>query len=236
MKTWITKKGQKIDQVIAGRSNAFTVTSGAGRLLVDSGGPKTWTRLQQALDEGAEGTGPLKVLMLTHCHFDHAENAAAVKARYGARIVVHRGEADFLSRGENPPVRGTMRVNRLIVALLGKRLLSRATYTPVDWDVLVDERYDLGDMGFHAYALHTPGHSPGSISLVVDDEIAIVGDAIFGIFRGSVLPPFALDRELMVRSWKKLLDTGCSTFLPAHGSERGRDILQKQYDKHAARP
>ncbi len=175
----------------------------------------------------------MKVLMLTHCHFDHAENAAFVKATYGASVFAHRSEADLLSKGENPPVRGTFRGTGWIVALVSDRLLSGRRYAPVECDIVVDEKRPMADWGFQAYVLHTPGHSPGSLSLIVDDEIAIVGDAMFGVFRGSALPPFVLDYELMIRSWGKLLETGCSTFLPAHGTERGRGLLQRQYERHA---
>lgn len=54
---------------------------------------------------------------------------------------------------------------------------------------------------------------------------------VFGVFPGSIFPPFADNEGLMVESWKKLLDTGCKIFLPAHGSERSRELVQKQYDK-----
>jgi glyoxylase-like metal-dependent hydrolase (beta-lactamase superfamily II) len=68
--------------------------------------------------------------------------------------------------------------------------------------------------------------------VIIENEIALVGDTLFGIFRGSVFPPFADNPKLMVQSWKKLLDTGCTTFLPAHGSERDKAVLKRQYDKY----
>jgi glyoxylase-like metal-dependent hydrolase (beta-lactamase superfamily II) len=67
---------------------------------------------------------------------------------------------------------------------------------------------------------------------VIDNEAAIVGDAMFGVFSGSVFPPFADDTRSMVKSWKKLLDTGCGIYLPAHGWERRRDVLERQYEKY----
>jgi hydroxyacylglutathione hydrolase len=54
-------------------------------------------------------------------------------------------------------------------------------YTPADCDILVEERYDLNDLGFKGYIIHTPGHSPGSISVILENEIAIVGDTLFGV-------------------------------------------------------
>jgi glyoxylase-like metal-dependent hydrolase (beta-lactamase superfamily II) len=44
-----------------------------------------------------------------------------------------------------------------------------------------------------------------------------VGDDIFGIFRNTVLPPFADDVPALIKSWQVLLDTGCNYFYPGHG-------------------
>ncbi|MDT8393214.1 MAG: hypothetical protein RQ761_05190 [Bacteroidales bacterium] len=71
-----------------------------------------------------------------------------------------------------------------------------------------------------------------SLSVIVDNEIAIVGDALFGISRRSVMPPFANDRALMVKSWHKLLETGCNIFLPGHGSEVDRILLEYSYNRY----
>ncbi len=70
------------------------------------------------------------------------------------------------------------------------------------------------------------------MSIVVDHELAIVGDAMFGVFGNSVYPPFADNPEIMIDSWGKLLSTGCSSFLPGHGNEISRELLEKQYSKH----
>jgi hydroxyacylglutathione hydrolase len=74
-------------------------------------------------------------------------------------------------------------------------------YQPVQPDILVNERMTLNEFGFNAFVIHTPGHSFGSISVIIDNEIAIVGDAMFGVFRNSVFLPFADDLKQMVISW-----------------------------------
>jgi glyoxylase-like metal-dependent hydrolase (beta-lactamase superfamily II) len=68
---------------------------------------------------------------------------------------------------------------------------------------------------------------------LVDNEIAIVGDAMFGIFRKSVSSPYADNPTLMMNSWRILLNTDCDTFLPGHGKQIDREILQKEYNKYA---
>jgi glyoxylase-like metal-dependent hydrolase (beta-lactamase superfamily II) len=59
-----------------------------------------------------------------------------------------------------------------------------------------------------------------------------VGDAMFGVFWWSVFPPFADDVPIMIRSWGKLLNTGSKLFLPGHGTENSRELLEKQYNKY----
>jgi len=55
---------------------------------------------------------------------------------------------------------------------------------------------------------------------------------MFGVFKGSVYPPFTIDAKTMVMSWGKLLDTGCSVYLPAHGTADSRELLKNQYNKY----
>jgi hydroxyacylglutathione hydrolase len=86
-------------------------------------------------------------------------------------------------------------------------------------------------MGLDAYIMHTPGHTSGSVSVIVDDEIALVGDAMFGVFKGSVFPPYAENADEMVRSWGKLLGSHCRIFIPSHGTANNRSLVEKEFRK-----
>ncbi len=229
------QSGCRIGHVLSGRCNAFLLSKGDRHLLVDTGRRGSEKKLVQGLvDAGVDGTN-LSALVLTHTHFDHAENAAAVQTIFGTKIIVHRSEADFLGRGDSPLPRGTLFFTRWLIAAFGARLQRRFRYQPAAGDILVGEDLDLHDFGFPAAILHTPGHSAGSLSLIVENEIALVGDTLFGMFRDSVMPPFADDPALMIRNWRRLLDTGCSVFLPGHGRRIDRDLLQRQVEKHQGR-
>jgi hydroxyacylglutathione hydrolase len=79
--------------------------------------------------------------------------------------------------------------------------------------------------------MNTPGHTTGSMSVIVDDEVALVGDTMFGVFKRSVFPPFADDVSEMIKSWGKLLNSNCKFFLPSHGREKSREQLMTVYNK-----
>jgi glyoxylase-like metal-dependent hydrolase (beta-lactamase superfamily II) len=124
---------------------------------------------------------------------------------------------------------GTFLPTRAIAALgrlVGRRHFGYAPFVP---DMEVDDGFHFSGGHADIRLVATPGHSPGSISITVDGEVAIVGDAIFGVLKRSVFPPFADDVQTMVHSWNTLLHTGCSLFLPGHGKEIVRDRLMKAY-------
>jgi hydroxyacylglutathione hydrolase len=229
MKTWRTKSGYKIIKALSGRSNVFLLTNGEKNILVDTSPGRLWKKLDRRLK--SLHIRCIDYLVITHAHYDHAENAFRLKTRYNVQVIVHKSEANDLSSGGNGKIDGTNAFARFMIKILSKLLAGKMAFEPCAPDLLVDEKMDLNGMGFNAYILHTPGHTPGSISLIVDDEIALVGDCMFGVFKGSAFPPFALNTGQMIESWGKLLNTGCSLFLPSHGSADSRELVQRDYDR-----
>lgn len=225
MKIWTTRNGTRVTRVLTGRSNVFLLSHGRRNALVDTG-RKTGRR---KLAERLRGLGitRLDALILTHTHFDHAENAAFIRETFDAQVIVHRTEAQFLREGNSPLPRGTILPAKLLVRLAVGRTASLFAYEPCQADIQVQDRLDLSDFGLDAYLLHTPGHSSGSVSLIVEREIALVGDAMFGVFPRSIFPPFADDVSQLVSSWGTLLDTGSHLFLPGHGSPDSRELVEK---------
>lgn len=198
-------------------------------ILIDTSVSRLWNRLQRKLDKS--GIKTIDYLILTHAHFDHASNANQIRKKYNASVIIQKEEAGYLSNGDNILPKGTTLFTRPIVNILGKRLFSIFKYEPCKYDLLVDSCFDLKNLGFVGYLMHTPGHTIGSMSLIIDNEVAIVGDCMFGVFKWSVFPPYAENPEQMIQSWGKLLETNCSLFLPSHGSENSRSLVQKDYDK-----
>jgi len=155
-----------------------------------------------------------------------------MKDLFEARIIVHRYETDYLTTGRPVIPKGTNIYSRMLVNLFGKMVTPLFQYTPCPCDIIIDnDIFSLKEIGFNAYLLHTPGHSSGSMSLIVDDEIALLGDVMIG--RGSryTYPPFADDPIELMRSWKKLLDTNCNLFIPSHGWANKRSLVEKVFNR-----
>jgi glyoxylase-like metal-dependent hydrolase (beta-lactamase superfamily II) len=229
MNSWKTKSNLVIKQILSGRSNVFLLTNGEKNILIDTSPKSQRKKLARRLNE--LGINNIDYLILTHAHFDHAGNAKFIQEKFGARVVIHKSEGSYLSSGSNPMLAGTNIFTKIIIKLFGFMLAEKLLYEPCLPDILINDKFDFNDIGFKAYILHTPGHSPGSMSVIVDDEVAIVGDAMFGVFPWSVFPPYGDDSKLMIKSWGKLLETNCRVFLPSHGRADSRKLLKMGYEK-----
>lgn len=232
MNKWETN-GYEIIQVRSGRCNSFIVSNQEKFILVDTGRENRWNSLRKTIDKIGLSKGIFAALILTHTHFDHAENAATLKEKYNIPIIVNKSEKEYLAVGDSPLPQGAVPITKLVIDLFAKKVQPWFKYKPVKNDISVDDHYDLSFIGFEkVYILHTPGHSSGSQSIIVDDEIAIVGDTMYGVLPGSAFPIYADDKELLLDSWKKLLDTNCRIFLSGHGTEKRRRLVERQYKKY----
>ncbi|MGE0076684.1 MAG: MBL fold metallo-hydrolase [Bacteroidales bacterium] len=233
MRKWTTKNGYEIFQVLAGRSNSYLVKFGDVIVLVDAGKTSAYKRLIRNIDSLNISPNTQRILVLTHTHFDHCQNAWVLFNSHQFKIVFSQLEFEFAKQGNAPLPKGTNPITGLISKIGRNYFSSRFSYSPFTSDILVDTEMEFSTFGLNIKAVKTPGHSIGSISVIVDDEIALVGDALFGVFPNSVYPPFADDARLMVDSWGQLLQTNCRLFLPGHGNVVSRDLLLKEYTKHS---
>ena len=222
MKTYTTKSGYRISRVLGGRANVYLINTSNNHFLVDTGMSFSFQKLIQNLNLNLNLT-----LILTHTHFDHCQNAGRLQHRFGCNIIMSREAAIYAQQGYTPIPEGTNLLTKGLV-WAGRRIRIKAlTYQPFSADMLIDHPMGLQDQNLNIDIIPTPGHSADSISIIVDNEIALVGDSLFGMFPNSIFPPFADDVPLLYQSWQILQNTGCHTFLPGHGRSISRKKLEK---------
>lgn len=229
MRTWTTQNGYVIRQLLSGRSNVFLLSYKDTHILIDTSTSRRRGKLRRRIE--AAGIQTIDYLILTHTHNDHAANAYMIREKYHARVIVHRNETNWLAQGLTPIPRGTYPWSRFLVDTFGDWVNPYFQYTPCPFDISVDDFFDLSEFGFNAYLLHTPGHSCGSLSIIIDDEIALVGDLMLGRGEYYTYPPFADEPVELLESWQKLLDTNCRLFIPSHGYANTRQLVEKVYKR-----
>ncbi len=229
MKSWKTQKGTSITRILFGRCNVYLISTATVNLLVDTGMKGEGKKLIERLSR----TGKPDAVIMTHTHFDHAGNAGLLMEKFAPQFVVQEEEKDFLESGNSPIPHGNVGWTRFLYRLGPHRVPHWFQVPGVKASLVFTERFDLSPLGINGYVVHTPGHSAGSSCVVVDDEIVIAGDALGGM-PGAIFPPWGDDGRQMVSSWKKLLDTGCHTFHPAHGFPISRQRLEQEYLKRSS--
>lgn len=221
-KAWTTPSGYKVCCILSARSNVFLIKTQNLVILVDTNTKRNQSRLEQKLKK--YNIDKIDYLVLTHTHFDHAGNAAFIRQKYGARVIVHSIEKEYLERGLSPLPSGSIYITRFLIAAANTFKI-KYPYPPCQADIAINGNYRIDDTT-NISIIPSPGHSAGSVSVNVDNEILLVGDAMFGVFSFSILPPFADDTAQLKRTWKTLHHTGCKMFIPSHGSTKvHRDLL-----------
>jgi hydroxyacylglutathione hydrolase len=232
MKNWKTKNGTTIIRVLSERSNAYLVLKENMVILIDTGKTNAFQTLLENLVSLNLKIEDISFVILTHTHYDHCQSARKIKEKSNCQIIVSGKAADSVKNGYTKLPRGTFWITEFIAAtgrLIGK---SKFGYEPFQPDILITGDYNLDVEGVSIKITETPGHSADSVSIIVDNEIAVVGDEMIGVFRNSVFPPFADDVLKMLASWYKLLETDCNIFLPGHGKEISRAVLQNEFEKY----
>ena len=96
--------------------------------------------------------------------------------------------------------------------------------------VVEDDGLSLKDYGISGRIVYTPGHTMGSVSVLLDSGEAFVGDLAMNKFPlrlGPGLPIVAENSEKVKESWRKLLELGATTVYPAHGKPFSAEVIKK---------
>jgi hydroxyacylglutathione hydrolase len=207
----------EIITIPTGKTNCFCLRRGNSALLVDSGVPNKAPAIQKALVKNAVSPQMIQAIVITHAHYDHVGSLRTMKALTGAKVAAHRLEAEKIEKGVSGFPRGTILLTKIFSAFAQTFLKQMGRFEAVGVEHIVEEEFDLREFGIPGTVIHTPGHTDGSVSVILDDNRALVGDTMFNIFPNSFYPPFADNPAGVYASWRKLLDTGCAIFYPAHG-------------------
>jgi glyoxylase-like metal-dependent hydrolase (beta-lactamase superfamily II) len=201
-----------IERIVLQWSNVYLIRKPGAAVLVDAGSPGDHDALAAAL-AARDVTLSVKAVVVTHAHADHAGCAHWLQTQ-GAVVFLGAGDVAVAARGSNDPLHATNLLGALLAPVF---MFPFEAFTP---NVAVDHEIDLGDLGFpELHVLPVPGHTPGSIAVVLGTE-AFSGDLVKG---GLVVGPetpsehiYQTDRLADHRALAALLDRGITRLYPGH--------------------
>jgi glyoxylase-like metal-dependent hydrolase (beta-lactamase superfamily II) len=229
MKSHLISNDTSIYKILLGTGNSFLIKTSNNFLLIDTGSKYYRKKLVRNIKK-LIGSSGIDFLILTHTHFDHCQNAAFIKREFGCKIIVGKNEEGFTKLGYSPIPKGSNVFTKVLSNIGGRIGRKWFSYEPFEGDVYVDDDLQLAN---NIFVTPTPGHSKGSISVIIDGNVGVVGDNLFGVFPNNVFPPFVDDPVEMIRTWEKLVKTGCELFLPGHGGSISISLLIKQLKKYS---
>lgn len=201
------------------------VLLGEHPVLVDTGSPGDIVELRRGLRELGVKLSDVRCAVLTHGHADHAGDARVLQ-ELGIKIIAGSGD---LWREING-VHGHLTATSFFATLL--KAIIPGHYQPLWPDIRVprDGRYDLRACGVEGEVIAMPGHTAGSVVvLVAGGKIALVGD----LFRGGALAGYVHPSEpkehfyqddlaMAHRRIHELLARGVEIFVLGHGGPSRR--------------
>lgn len=225
---------QQIYTIPLGGVNAYLIQADTGYILVDTGGhlildkefDNRRKQLEASLDEHGCNKNNIKAVILTHGDNDHVCNAAWLRDTYHAPIVMHK---DDLKLVQNPEISDFMAsfqyrslAFRIIFRLLHKQILAISektlrefqTFTP---DHFVTDGQSLSEYGLSATVLHLPGHTHGSIGILLENGDLIAGDTLANNKKPEKAAN-ALDFKQLDESIERLKTYSIKKVYPGHGT------------------
>jgi len=161
----------------------------------------------------------IKTIIITHHHFDHVGSLYKIKNLTGAKVAIHKDDADFIngkSSHEGPAFL------KFMVKLL--EIIYRSK--PVEADIILKDGDQMGDYR----VIHTPGHTQGSICLYnPNNKVIFVGDNLIydkGVIKGPgerLIP----DSENYKKSMEKLAQLDIEVILCGHSEPVTSDASLK---------
>jgi glyoxylase-like metal-dependent hydrolase (beta-lactamase superfamily II) len=222
-----------------GTSNAYLIQGDEGCILVDAGNPRQEKRFFRYLDQYGLRPEDVRLIVVTHVHFDHVGSLGAIKAACRCPVAVHEKEYRLLKEAELvfPPGTNLSGKGTSLVAnrLLGyPPIMKGFKFAPVEAEIVISGEVSLEKFGIDGKIIPTPGHSAGSLSVLLADGEAFVGDLTANyvpLGLSSVFPPFAEDGDELLESWMKLLEAGAKTIAPGHGRTFSAEVLREEYNR-----
>lgn len=219
--------GKGLHRLNMGLNSSFLLKYPEGYFLIDTAFPNDYNKLKEKINSIPVEITDINYILITHYHHDHSGSAAMLREDANATIIAHENALPWLAKGDGTVLTRWVNLRIKIIFSLNEffsKSVKNTSFPPViieNDDIVISEDDDiLRDIGISGKILCAPGHTNDSISIVLDDGRAFIGDIAidFPKFLGTYYRAVLIENEAqMLKSWQKIIDAGAKTIYPAHG-------------------
>jgi len=150
--------------------NCYIISNDGKAILVDTGSGEAYDKVLAECSKF-----DMQLIVLTHVHFDHAENAAKLAKHFDIPVALHKADIELFENFDNQPIKSYGIVGKLVLGLSLKVL----RYTKIEKPekiIFIKEGDSLSKYGINSKIIELPGHTKGSIGVDVAGRALIAGD------------------------------------------------------------
>ncbi len=198
-----------IIQIPLGNVKAYLIR-GRKWILVDTGFSFSYKKLVRTLKKYQIEPEDISLIIITHNHIDHVGSLKKIQYLTGAKVLMHRTDAKDLINGESSTVNPVTLMAKVLFKIV------RTKHIVFKPHIVFDNEMDLSRFGVEGKVIHTPGHTDGSLSVLLNNGDTLVGDLITGNKKGAKYFYVISNIEDLKSSLKKLIMLGAKRFYTSH--------------------
>ncbi len=190
--------------------NCYLVVGREGSILVDTGSLSARKKILRSARDCH-----VNLIVLTHGHFDHIANAAYLSRELGVPIAMHQADEVLIKNHEARTLSTDNFIGKMIKRMSG-RMLAKSPVEIFEPDFYLSQDMSFDKYGVDATVLELPGHTRGSIGILVGGDKLIAGDAMMNM-GGSPASKLFEDKDKMLQSMTSIRKMKCAEVYVGHG-------------------
>lgn len=221
-----------IHTINLGTVNCYLLKSDTSNILVDTGNKAQYKRIEKAIKALYISPMDIDLIVLTHSHDDHTGSLYELRQHTHAKLIMSQIEY-LLWTGE---ITHDIKSESLLANIVHKYydiFGHKNLPEPITPDILFENEFDLSEFGIDGKLLLTPGHTKGSVCLLLNDGRVLLGDHLMALMPWNKpgKPIIAYNLDLIKSNIQMLIQKGATDFYLSHGKNYDTNTIQRALTK-----
>ena len=203
----------KVQRIKCGNGNCYIIEENGNAVLVDTARPKYQDKVLLACRKTN-----IRLIILTHTHMDHCQNAAFISDKLNVPIAICRADEELIKDNMIQTLFAKTLAGKLVL-LFSEKSFNHDQIPVFTPKIYLQDGDTLEDFGISGKILGLPGHTNGSIGIDLGEEGILVGDALMNMFYPTVSMLYH-DYGQMLESARKISELGERIVYFGHGKPK----------------